>query len=364
MSSSSTRESRVPECESANQTNQQETINNSVVALANHDDAEPIFARNPINITSQSHECYWDIILFEIREQIFANLNEQSNYGWIPTSPFSCWEADTPAIVKALRHFPVAYGHALQWFARASFPFISDKALPLSATPHGLSPYGTSHCLMDLDISKAELAVIERTTTYINAIVCNSYIQCGEDRNDKEIVYEFKKPTSITEQFIKMPNVREVVLYLDLDSTNQGDMSTFLTEFPFWLQGFNALSKVTVEIPTWPTRQREHSMVHGIVEGIYKKTGVQGQLVEISEIRNNKVHKAELGKEYKSRRQYRCEARDLKDFYEYLHTRLEFDEGISSFSLDGWHYCWLHVGESYLVEDQVEDLHRQGYDGW
>jgi hypothetical protein len=61
-------------------------------------------------------------------------------------------------------------------------------------------------------------------------------------------------------------------------------MCVFVTEFPFWLEGFKGLSKLTVEIPVvrWIIETNRHSgVVHSMMNRIRKKVGIQGQFVEM-----------------------------------------------------------------------------------
>ena len=61
-------------------------------------------------------------------------------------------------------------------------------------------------------------------------------------------------------------------------------MARFITEFPFWLEGFTHLSTVTVEVPILPTSTisgpRHRRVMDAICAQIFAKVGVQGQYVE------------------------------------------------------------------------------------
>ena len=62
-------------------------------------------------------------------------------------------------------------------------------------------------------------------------------------------------------------------------------MWLFIAEFPFWLEGFTALSKLTVEIPTTrlPVKIVEYNgNVRTIMKRIKKKVGVRGRIVQVS----------------------------------------------------------------------------------
>lgn len=96
----------------------------------------------------------WEKLPFEIREEIFKNVNEQSvrglNYFW--------WDGVMSPLIIALRSQPFSYQHVLQWFAKENFYFS-----PLYPTP--------KHPMMDL--TKDELAVIRTASIdirYVEAI--------------------------------------------------------------------------------------------------------------------------------------------------------------------------------------------------
>lgn len=87
----------------------------------------------------------WEKLPFEIREQIFKDVNQRSprglNYFW--------WNGTMAPLIVALRSQPISYQHILQWFAKENFYFS-----PLFPTPE--------HPMMDL--TKDELAVIKEAS--------------------------------------------------------------------------------------------------------------------------------------------------------------------------------------------------------
>jgi len=78
-------------------------------------------------------------------------------------------------------------------------------------------------------------------------------------------------------------------LYVNLDiGVDKGDMVRFITEFPFWLEGCTALTRLTVEIPvaSWIFHSnnggdlRRTAIVKGMMRRFNEKIGVQGEYVE------------------------------------------------------------------------------------
>lgn len=142
------------ESRTAQSLNQHLTSNKSVVNVflpEEHDHrstGEATIVSNHADKIAQP-KCYWDIIPFEIREQIFTDYFESDRH-WSWEEPRFDGIGKVPAIVEGLRRLPVAYSHALQWFARTATILLSG------------SPWGTSLFLSDLDFNETELAAVQR----------------------------------------------------------------------------------------------------------------------------------------------------------------------------------------------------------
>ena len=93
-----------------------------------------------------------------------------------------------------------------------------------------------------------------------------------------------EKPSWYTEQFLRASSLREVHLFLNLDDNSvvQFDMEQFITEFPYWLEGCKALSKLTVEIPIVNVDESDRRRaLDGLMTRIRKKTGVKSQFIKV-----------------------------------------------------------------------------------
>ena len=96
--------------------------------------------------------------------------------------------------------------------------------------------------------------------------------------------YESEKPEWFTKPLLMATNLRRVDLYLEFYiSTDQADLISLIMESPFWLEGCKGLFQLRLHIPVipWIIHWKKHKkIVQGIFEGLMKKIGVQGNLVE------------------------------------------------------------------------------------
>lgn len=111
--------------------------------------------------------------------------------------------------------------------------------------------------------------------------------------DSKVFEHEFQKPEWFTGQFLRAMNIRRVRLYLDYDNNPVAhrDICRWLTQFPFWLEGFKRLSKLIVDVPIsfevdGPRLQRIRD---ALMARVLRKVGVQGKCVRISPRRRESV---------------------------------------------------------------------------
>jgi len=57
----------------------------------------------------------WEILPFDMREAIFAEIHEST-----PAEPYFTWRGSMPALIIALRPLKLSYGHVMRWFERAN----------------------------------------------------------------------------------------------------------------------------------------------------------------------------------------------------------------------------------------------------
>jgi hypothetical protein len=112
-------------------------------------------------------------------------------------------------------------------------------------------------------------------------IFYNIELPVHDNANVIPIQYTITRPVRFTSQFLKT-NIREVQLRLDkADHVWNVDMWHYITEFPFWLEGFRGLSKLTVELGTTRSRWFRSCWFFGNMESVLrrarKKIGVQGK---------------------------------------------------------------------------------------
>ncbi|KAE8454585.1 hypothetical protein EG329_000208 [Mollisiaceae sp. DMI_Dod_QoI] len=194
----------------------------------------------------------WEDLPFEIRDQIFSEVNKCLGY------PYFHWDTSMPQLVVALRTLPKSYEHVLQWFAKQNSRVF-------------LCPRYPSPSYTILDMSKVELSVIKTMAIDLSKLVGNASYRPDE------------KPTFFTKHFLDMTNLHSIELFFDLrNEVHVSDQEDFITQFPFWLQGCKRLSEVRVEIPTYGLNNPwRRNLIEGIVKRIFRKTSVLGQLVEM-----------------------------------------------------------------------------------
>lgn len=90
----------------------------------------------------KTSKCYWEVLPFELREQIFSEFEENKWGRW--------WNNGPTAIVKALRTLPISYSHILQWFARHAVANLTDDPWQL-----------TGLYFKDMDVNEVELKSIQ-----------------------------------------------------------------------------------------------------------------------------------------------------------------------------------------------------------
>jgi hypothetical protein len=98
--------------------------------------------------------------------------------------------------------------------------------------------------------------------------------------------YELTKPSRFRSSFLLAENLRVFHLSLNYLHFYRYNAAHFLTEFPFWMEGCKALSKVTVELPICRgfLRTEERSrIIFGMMKRLYKKVGVEGRYVRTTE---------------------------------------------------------------------------------
>jgi len=89
---------------------------------------------------------------------------------------------------------------------------------------------------------------------------------------------DYTKPVWFTSQFKDACNIRYVTLYVRTSDAKELDITRFVTEWPFWLEGFKALSRVVVEIHETRSQAHRAGRVRGTMLRIQKKLGVTGIL--------------------------------------------------------------------------------------
>ncbi|PMD40236.1 hypothetical protein L207DRAFT_528610 [Hyaloscypha variabilis F] len=86
-----------------------------------------------------------------------------------------------------------------------------------------------------------------------------------------------------TSSFLPVENLREFHLSIDgRYGASDGDILHFITQFPFWIEGCKALSKLTVElhIPAqYIDVRRCDTIVRTTMKRLVKKVGVRGHYV-------------------------------------------------------------------------------------
>ncbi|KAG4434480.1 hypothetical protein IFR05_010023 [Cadophora sp. M221] len=248
------------------------------------DDPNPNLGYNGEAETTKKQYIFpWETMPYEIRDHIFAEMDEDGYYGYFE------WDGEPPALLEALRPLKTSHGHVLEWFARHGYnvslylyviPMYTRILLFMSERV--LTRYYSWHGFDLTSLTKTEMTCVTKVNLELSQICDQITTFIDEDTN--EWVDSFRKPTFFTDQFLSLTNLREVYLSLDLDNNVcQSQMTKFMTQWLFWLQGCKALKKLTVEIPvaSWmidaPSRARN---IDGLVRRIFQKTGVQGRYVE------------------------------------------------------------------------------------
>ncbi|KUJ09369.1 uncharacterized protein LY89DRAFT_676167 [Mollisia scopiformis] len=196
----------------------------------------------------------------EIRDQIFANLNESTKYCKFLRKPYFLWDRRLPPLVVALRSLPRSHDHALQWVAKETLRKCYEPKYP----SHGRRMPGSK-------LNKAELASIIGIGVDMSLIV-----------NDPDY-RSIDKPAFFHEWLLRMPNLRSVHLYFNFaNEVHTSDTEDFLTQFSFWLESCNQLSEVKIELPVYGlSYHKRESLLQGILRRVFKQTGVQAKFIEM-----------------------------------------------------------------------------------
>jgi hypothetical protein len=98
--------------------------------------------------------------------------------------------------------------------------------------------------------------------------------------------YALTKPYRVRHSFLLAENLRTFHLSLDYRHFHRFNAAHFLTEFPFWLEGCKALSKVIVQLPIYRgvlRTEERNQIVFGMMDLLYEKVGVEGRYVKTTE---------------------------------------------------------------------------------
>jgi hypothetical protein len=106
-------------------------------------------------------------------------------------------------------------------------------------------------------------------------------------QKESETVCSNGKPRRLRNSFRLADNLRRVHLSSPfLSGLEDNHKLCFLTEFPLWIKGCKAFSKVTVQLDLCQhllNREMRDRIVQGIMRRLHKKISVQGRLVKIDE---------------------------------------------------------------------------------
>ncbi|TVY91286.1 hypothetical protein LAWI1_G005151 [Lachnellula willkommii] len=208
----------------------------------------------------------WEKLPYELREKIFALVHQQGCStqlkGRHPVYCKSYYErhSNMPALVVALRLLPKSYHHVLEWFCKFNHSFNT----------------GANGLLSLSDMTQSELAAFK----YLKIALNSDVHQVAKWRKSSSR-YEFSTPTWFTAPFLHATNLRMLTLCVDPGprAKARSDAMGFITEFPFWLQGCQALNRVSVETPTnfeLMTRSARNKSLEKMVKRIDEKLGVKG----------------------------------------------------------------------------------------
>ncbi|KAE8454581.1 hypothetical protein EG329_000204 [Mollisiaceae sp. DMI_Dod_QoI] len=172
-----------------------------------------------------------------------------------------------PALVVALRPLPVSYQHVLQRFQRAN----------RNLHQNNWSGFGLE------GMNEAEKASLTSLSLTLGQSFHTSRQSPEEGLIDLD---KFEKPDWFTEPFLAATNVTEVRISLGMLPGDDGtfppkERLAFITEFPFWLQGFKNLKRLKVEIPIVLdvlNRRRREQNLNNLVDKIARKIGVRGRI--------------------------------------------------------------------------------------
>lgn len=68
----------------------------------------------------------WETMPYEIRDMIFAGIEDDPKDDRNPSTSYFYWKGTMPALVVALRSSDLSYGHVLEWLARFSGELIME----------------------------------------------------------------------------------------------------------------------------------------------------------------------------------------------------------------------------------------------
>ncbi|KAF8858832.1 hypothetical protein BDZ45DRAFT_743049 [Acephala macrosclerotiorum] len=223
---------------------------------SNAESKEPI--ATPASLTPSTHSPAfpWERLPYEMREKIFRN------------------DKEVPALVVALREFPISYDHVLQWFERESSSLIigSWNAWALSS------------------MSDMEALCIKKVMMELSGNIDDVY----ENYEDDGWTFSrFRKPTEFSQRFLRMENLREVHLTMDNachSHTTTGiyrGLQNFSSQWPYWLEGCTKLSRVelALNLNVWRSYEIDNAkcdrVFQAILNRIAKKIGVKGKAVNM-----------------------------------------------------------------------------------
>ncbi|CZR62966.1 uncharacterized protein PAC_12863 [Phialocephala subalpina] len=224
----------------------------------------------------------WEKLPFEIREKIFEDVKKSLDRSRRYMGGYFSWDGTMPPLVVALRPLPVSYEHVLKWFRK------HNRYLKLDGY--------TGYVLAEMNAKEVQMV---QSLSIVLEESREKKFPLRRTKTSKSMTRPFGTFEQYTKCFPNLPNLRDVRLSIATDFIPPLDVVDFITEFPFWLQGFKSLASVSVEIPSLRNvldGDLQHQLLSALISRIHQKIGVKCKLLRMEDtfiLEDSKEHSVE-----------------------------------------------------------------------